>query len=108
MTLDMTNSTDKRTGGPGSAKRSKKKKGADVIHVAFGNGGGRIPPPPPGAGANGANKGAARDDAPTDGREPVSDVYTRREVAKLLNVTEAQLKSLDRSAIVSPSGERGK
>jgi tetratricopeptide (TPR) repeat protein len=38
----------------------------------------------------------------------VTDLFTRREVAKLLNVSETRLRSLDRSKIVSPSGQRGR
>src|SRR5207302_348525 len=105
MTPTMTNTTERRPGSPNGradAKR-KKKKGADVIHVAFGNGGGRIPlvPTP-------AVPQAAVLEASANGREPVTDLFTRREVAKLLGVPEAKLKSLDRSAIVSPSGTIGK
>ncbi len=102
----MTNTTERGPGGPSDGKR-KKKKGADVIHVAFGNGGGRIPVAPA---ANGvAMPTAAAPVGEPDasaGHEPVTDLFTRREVAKLLGVPEARLKSLDRSAIVSPSGTR--
>ena len=38
----------------------------------------------------------------------MTDLFTRREVAKLLGVSETRLRSLDRAAIVSPSGQRGK
>jgi tetratricopeptide (TPR) repeat protein len=38
----------------------------------------------------------------------VTDLFTRREVAKLLGVSETRLRSLDRAKIVSPSGQRGK
>jgi tetratricopeptide (TPR) repeat protein len=44
---------------------------------------------------------------PLDVREPVTDIFTRREVAKLLGVTETRLRSLDRAKVVSPSGQRG-
>src|SRR5262245_36448450 len=96
-------------GMPSSKKhRSKgKRNGGEVIHVAFGPGGGRIQhaernesearrstntpsqtPPPPSTG------------------EPVTDVFTAREVAKLLGLTVARLRSLDRSHVVSPSAMR--
>jgi DNA-binding transcriptional MerR regulator len=101
-TEDMTKTTD-RPGGTND-KRKKKKAGADIIHVAFGNGGGRIPSAPPPAAI--AVDQAAALEAPGGGREPVTDLFTRREVAKLLGVPEARLKSLDRSSIVSPSGTR--
>jgi len=45
---------------------------------------------------------------PPDAREPVTDIFTRREVAKLLGVSETRLRSLDRAEIVSPSGQRGR
>ena len=38
----------------------------------------------------------------------MTDLFTRREVAKLLGVSETRLRSLDRAEIVSPSGQRGK
>jgi tetratricopeptide (TPR) repeat protein len=85
-------------------KRKKRTRGANVIHVAFGAGGGRVPP-----GSNGASKaqllGAARlDDVRS--REPVTDLFSQREVARLLGLTEARLRSLDRARIVSPTGSR--
>jgi tetratricopeptide (TPR) repeat protein len=108
----MSSTTDGRAGfGGGKQKRRKGAKGgkgdgADtrgtVIHVAFGSGGGRVQNL---TGPASADAGLAP--AP-DSREPVTDLYTRREVAKLLNVSETRLRSLDRSKIVSPSGQRGR
>ena len=103
MTPHMTNTTEQGPGGSGDAKR-KKKKGADVIHVAFGNGGGRIPAAPSSNGVPSPPAAPSTDAAAS--HEPVTDLFTRREVAKLLGVPEARLKSLDRAAIVSPSGSR--
>ncbi len=93
------------TSTDGTARRNKRKrrKRENVIHVAFGNGGGRVldahrvpdtptPTVPP----------------PRDSREPVTDMFTRGEVAKLLGVSAARLRSLDRAKIVSPSGQRGR
>jgi tetratricopeptide (TPR) repeat protein len=100
-TKQMTNTTN-RPPGAGDTNQEKKKKGADVIHVAFGNGGGRIPMAPPSAATPEAET------PPSTGREPVTDMFTRAEVAKLLGVPEAKLKSLDRSGVVSPSGMLGK
>jgi tetratricopeptide (TPR) repeat protein len=77
----------------------KRPQDSKVIHVAFGPGGGRIddkqsalplgdlPPVPP-------------------GKEPVADLYTQTEVAKLLGLTRGRLRSLDRAGIVTPSGRR--
>jgi tetratricopeptide (TPR) repeat protein len=45
---------------------------------------------------------------PPDGREPLTDLFTRVEVAKLLGVSATRLRSLDRAKIVSPSGHRGR
>jgi tetratricopeptide (TPR) repeat protein len=85
----------------GSGKRARKGGGGGtVIHVAFGSNGGRVD----GTGA----ATAPSIPPPPDGREPVTDLFTRREVAKLLNVSETRLRSLDRSQIVSPSGTKGR
>ncbi len=88
----------------GTARRSKRKrrKRANVIHVAFGAGGGRV------LGADALGKAPPTMPPPRDGREPVTDIFTRGEVVKLLGVTAARLRSLDRAKIVSPSGQRGK
>jgi len=83
--------------------KGKRRKGANVIHVAFGSGGGRLGETPIPSGAV-----APSIPPPPDGREPVSDLFSRREVAKLLGVTETRLRSLDRAKIVSPSGQKGK
>jgi tetratricopeptide (TPR) repeat protein len=116
--LDQGMSSSKKTTG------GKRKGGGEVIHVAFGPGGGRIQhasSPTAGGGLGGAPGGDAR--APNDGRvdqptpnagdalaakitEPVTDVFSPREVAKLLGVTPARLRSLDKAQIVSPSAMR--
>jgi tetratricopeptide (TPR) repeat protein len=84
--------------------KPKRRKGGNVIHVAFGSGGGRLGE----AGATASAATAPSIPPPPDGREPVTDLFSRREVAKLLGVTETRLRSLDRAKIVSPSGQRGK
>ncbi len=85
-----------RKGAPAPAKS-----GADIIHVAFGPGGGRIdalpqlaPEPREPETSNGA------------GREPVTDTFSRGEVSKLLGMSAARLRSLEKAQIVSPSGAR--
>ena len=79
-------------------KRPKATK-ANVIHVAFGAGGARVAPPtlPPAAPSDGS-----------DGRppEPVTDVFSAREVGRLLGLSEGRLRALDRAQIVSPTGSR--
>ena len=84
-------------------RRTGKDGGGNVIHVAFGSGGGRLGE---GIGTDGA--AAPSIPPPPEGREPVTDLFSRREVAKLLGVTETRLRSLDRAKIVSPSGQKGK
>jgi tetratricopeptide (TPR) repeat protein len=96
----MTTTTDGTTTRLGGARRKRRKR-ANVIHVAFGNGGGRVSSPPDAAG------GASTTPPPPDSGEPVTDLFTQREVAKLLGVTAARLRSLDRAKVVSPSGQRG-
>jgi DNA-binding transcriptional MerR regulator len=90
------------TDGTARPNKRKRRKRANVIHVAFGAGGGRL------LGARGPSEAPATVPPPRDGREPVTDVFTSGEVAKLLGVTTARLRSLDRAKIVSPSGQRGK
>jgi tetratricopeptide (TPR) repeat protein len=96
----MSTTTDepKRPSHPQRDKRKRRPPKANVIHVEFGNGTARVVQrePDPNAGP----------DVSPNGREPVTDLFTKREVARLLGVTETQLRSLDRASIVSPSGER--
>src|SRR6478672_9873819 len=100
MNLDMGKKQQRGKGSNGGApqKPQEKPAGGEVIHVAFGPGGGRIqhalpvppaPEPPPPL------------PAPSTG-EPVTDVCSPREVAKLLGVTVARLRNLDKSNVVSP------
>jgi tetratricopeptide (TPR) repeat protein len=71
-----------------------------VIHVAFGAGGGRID-------AAQAKGTALVEPMPEpSGKEPVADVYTQTEVARLLGMTRGRLRSLDKAGIVAPSGRR--
>lgn len=98
----------KRSGGNGS--------GGEVIHVAFGPGGGRIQhasqqPKPTNdvqAKTSTANADAIPEPPPSKPKltEPVTDVFSPREVLKLLGLTPARLRSLDKAHIVSPSAMR--
>jgi tetratricopeptide (TPR) repeat protein len=97
----MPSSTNGRA-GVGGGRKKRRRKGATVIHVTFGSRGGRVDGAVPGA-----RTSASSDSQPPGGREPVSEVYTVREVASLLGVSETRVRSLDRSKIVSPSGQRG-
>jgi DNA-binding transcriptional MerR regulator len=105
----MANQTDK--------SKARGKKGGEIIHVAFGPGGGRIQhaeaPRTSATNAATGKAGATGDDG-KDGKdlpapktsEPVTDVFSPREVAKLLGLTPARLRSLDKAQIVSPSATR--
>lgn len=87
--------------------KRRRKKSNNVIHVFFGPNGGRADAETSRVAASG-NAAPATIPPPPDAREPATDLYSRREVAKLLGVSEARLRSLDRAKIVSPSGTRGK
>ncbi len=85
----------------GHKRRLGRKRARDekVIHVVFGPGGGRVPRDT----ATAAVLGPAL--AAPVGREPVTDLFTRGEVARLLDVGNGRLRTLDRAG-VSPSGRR--
>jgi tetratricopeptide (TPR) repeat protein len=110
----MTTTTDGSEADLKNGRRNKQKRPAapaNVIHVAFGAGGGRIPPealggsPNPSITTTGGNPPSAPPPAPPGG-EPVTDVFSARDVAKLLGLTAARLRTLDRANIVSPTGNR--
>ena len=69
--------------------------GAAVIHVNFRSGDRIAAAPAP----------ATTPDTSTS-RDPLTDVFSSREVARLLGLSESRLRSLDRAAIVSPTGTR--
>ena len=82
----------------------------NVIRVEFGRGGGRVPSSPPPS-PEIAPEPAADGDEPWrrsggDNGEPVTDLFSAREVAKLLSMPATRLRTLDRAQIVSPSGSR--
>jgi tetratricopeptide (TPR) repeat protein len=98
----MTSTTNGRKGNVG--RKRKRRKGGTVIHVTFGAGGGRSSSPSDAL----APTSTPSAPPPTADREPVTDLFTRREVTKLLGVSETRLRSLDRAKVVSPSGHRGR
>ena len=71
---------------------------ANVIHVVFGPGGGRVQSELPTLGAG--------FDLPAGGKEPLTDLFTCTEISRLLGLSTTRLRSLDRSGVVSPSGRR--
>jgi len=84
--------------------RDKKQRDEKIIHVVFGPGGGRVRE----LTADSAPRASAVTDdvAVSTPREPVTDLFTRMEVSRLLGVSCARLSSLDRNGVVSPSGRR--
>ena len=78
----------------------RKKPDEKIIHVKFGPGGGRVleselcpvePPPDQGNNSN---------------REPLTDLFTRSEISRLLGLTPGRLRTLDKAGVVSPTGRR--
>jgi tetratricopeptide (TPR) repeat protein len=100
----MTTTTDDK--GTQVPKRKRlRPRGATIIHVEFGEGGGRRRVPEASTQADGAN--GVGDDSRS--REPVTELFSPREVERLLGLNAARLRSLDKAHIVSPTGrKRGK
>jgi tetratricopeptide (TPR) repeat protein len=88
----------------GQRKKKPRRKRTDdkVIRVVFGPGGGRV--------RADVEAPARKKETPSSvdaaSREPVTDLFTRSEVSRLLSLTPARLSTLDRTGIVSPSGRR--
>ncbi len=91
--------TEGRTSLVSDSVMSRKKQRDDkVIHVVFGPGGGRVQRHDPKAVDPAAE--------PQGGREPLTDLFSGTEIARLLDVTPARLRTLDRAGVVSPTGRR--
>lgn len=79
----------------------KKRRDEKIIHVVFGPGGGRV--------QQQKNKTpdtkTKREQTPSN-REPLTDLFTRGEISRLLGLTPARLRTLDKAGVVSPSGRR--
>lgn len=82
--------------GKGRRKTSRPDK---VIHVLFGPGGGRLDRVAGVSSVHGQAEGQ-------QSREPITDLFTRGEIARLLRLTPTRLRTLDRAGVVSPSGRR--
>jgi len=65
-----------------------------VIHVRFGTGGGRI------------DHRRIEPELAAAAAEAVTDLFSKKDVAKLLGLSETRLRTLDRANVVSPSGVR--
>jgi tetratricopeptide (TPR) repeat protein len=78
--------------------RRSNRRHENVIHVSFGPGGGRVR--------------AMSSDTPTPSdsassrKEPLTDLFTRAEISRLLGMSTARLRSLDRTGVVSPSARK--
>jgi DNA-binding transcriptional MerR regulator len=85
----------RETGGKAGRRsgRSGSARGGDVIHVDFGAR---------------TRVSARTPTAPAAPQEPVTTLFSRREVASILGLGASRLRTLDRAGIVSPSAERGK
>jgi len=77
----------------------RKTRDEKIIHVVFGPGGGRM---------QHRDESAAKSNArPADAsREPLTDLFSRSEIGRLLAVTPARLRTLDRAGVVSPTARR--
>jgi tetratricopeptide (TPR) repeat protein len=75
----------------------RKRRDDKVIHVVFGPGGGRV--------ERTRLDSEALDQIPAC-REPLTDLFTRAEIARLLGLTPARLRTLDRTGVASPTGRR--
>lgn len=77
----------------------KKQRDDKIIHVVFGPGGGRVQ-------RRNERAAASLPDANGSPREPLTDLFTLTEIARLLDFQPARLRTLDRAGVVSPSGRR--
>lgn len=76
----------------------KKKSENKIIHVVFGPGGGRK--------NEAATPQASEPEILLRPSEPVSDVFTRSEIKRLIGLTDSRLRTLDKAGLVSPRARR--
>jgi DNA-binding transcriptional MerR regulator len=77
----------------------RKQRDDKIIHVVFGPGGGRM--------QRGEDRSGEGGSAPTDGsREPLTDLFSAGEIARLLTISPTRLRTLDRAGVVSPTARR--
>jgi DNA-binding transcriptional MerR regulator len=81
-----------------SMKR-KKRRDDKVIHVVFGPGGGRVQ-------AKQKRTATERRDTSPGSREPLTDLFTQSEIARLLDISPNRLRTLDKTGVVPPTGRR--
>ncbi|MBX3126707.1 MAG: tetratricopeptide repeat protein [Polyangiaceae bacterium] len=78
----------------------RKRRDEKVIHVVFGPGGGRV---------DSLDRGAKASEPETPSgtpREPLTDLFTRAEISRLLALSTTRLRTLDKAGVVTPSGRR--
>ena len=76
----------------------KRQRDEKIIHVVFGPGGGRV--------QKRDERALAALAESSTGREPLTDLFTSGEIARLLGVSPARLRTFDRAGVVSPTGRR--
>lgn len=77
----------------------RKQRDDKIIHVVFGPGGGRM--------QHREEAGTRGHAAPAEGsREPLTDLFSFSEISRLLNISPARLRTLDRAGVVSPTARR--
>jgi DNA-binding transcriptional MerR regulator len=76
----------------------KKQRDDKIIHVVFGPGGGRV---------RKDERAPNKELEPSgNGREPLTDLFSSSEIARLLGMAPTRLRTLDRAGVVSPTGRR--
>src|SRR5690606_9979857 len=79
------------------SRRTPLSESDNVIHVAFGEGGGRIEPK--------REVGVAPEPARAEPRhDPLTDLYSASDVARLFHVAASRLRYWDRTGFLSPTG----
>lgn len=78
-------------------RRSNRRK-ENVIHVSFGPGGGRVQPE--------VEPSTTDSDSHGSRKEPLTDLFTRTEISRLLGMSVTRLRSLDRTGVVTPTGRK--
>ncbi|HEX3773110.1 MAG TPA: tetratricopeptide repeat protein [Polyangiaceae bacterium] len=76
----------------------KRQRDEKIIHVVFGPGGGRV--------QKRDDRAAAPIAESSTGREPLTDLFTSGEIARLLGISPTRLRTFDRAGVVSPTGRR--
>jgi len=79
--------------------KRKKRRDDKVIHVVFGPGGGRVQ-------TKQRRATTEKRDPASPSREPLTDLFTQSEISRLLDLSPARLRTLDKTGVVPPTGRR--